>query len=140
MRPNSLTTAQAFLVWHANEPLRHKFVRGDVFAFADAEERHVMATGNIYVVLRAHLRDTSRRTFITDMTLRVAADCYFYPDVMVTCSIAAPKSRNRRRSSGTRVTRAHLVDLVEVAKYALSKRAIAQTHTGARCTLLTRSA
>ena len=100
-----------------------------------------MVTGNVCVARRAHLRGTSCRTFITDMTLREeAADCYFYPDVIVTCSIAAPKSRNRRRSSGTRVTRAHLVDLVGGAKYALRKRAIAQTHTGARCTLLTRSA
>ena len=46
--------------------------------------------GNLCVALRAHLRGTSYRTFITfitDMTLRVAAgDCYFYPDVIVTCS------------------------------------------------------
>ena len=44
-------------------------------------------TGNLCVALRADLRGTSYRTFITDMTLRVAAgDCYFYPDVIVTCS------------------------------------------------------
>ena len=87
MRPNTPMTAQAFLAWDANEPLRHEFVRGDVFAFADAEERRVMVTGNIYVALRAHLRGTSCRTFITDMTLRVAAaDCYLCPDVIVTCS------------------------------------------------------
>ena len=84
---NTPMTAQEFLAWDANEPLRHEFVRGDVFAFADAEERHVMVTGNVYVALRAHLRGTSCRTFITDMKLRVeAADCYFYPDVIVTCS------------------------------------------------------
>ena len=84
---NTPMTAQAFLAWDANEPLRHEFVRGDVFAMAGSEERHVMVTGNVYVALRAHLRGTSCRTFITNMKLRVeAADCYFYPDVMVTCS------------------------------------------------------
>ena len=62
-------------------------MRGDVFAFADAEDRHVMVTGSVWVALRAHLRGTSCRTFITDMNLRVeAADCFFYPDVIVTCS------------------------------------------------------
>ena len=43
--------------------------------------------GNVYVALRAHLRGTPSRTFITDMKLRVeAANCFFYPDVMVTGS------------------------------------------------------
>ena len=82
-------THQEFLAWDAHEPLRHEFVRGDVFAMAGAEERHVMVTGNVYVALRAHLRGSPCRTFITDMKLRVeAADAYFYPDVMVTCSSA----------------------------------------------------
>ena len=71
-------TAQEFLVWDARQPLRHEFVRGDVFAMAGAEERHVTVAGNVYVALRAHLRGTPCRTFITDMKLRVeAADCYF---------------------------------------------------------------
>ena len=39
-------TAQKFLVWDAHEPLRHEFVRGDVFAMSLAEERHVMVAGN----------------------------------------------------------------------------------------------
>ena len=40
-------TAQEFLVWDAHEPLRHEFVRGDVFAMAGAEERHVMIGCNL---------------------------------------------------------------------------------------------
>lgn len=80
-------TAHDFLAWDSHESLRHEFVRGDVFAMAGADERHVTVTGNVYVALRAHLHGTPCRTFITDMKLRVeAADCYFYPDVMVTCS------------------------------------------------------
>lgn len=82
-------SAQEFLAWEAQEPLRHEFVRGEVFAMAGAEERHVTVSGNIYSALRAHLRGTPCRTFITDMKLRVArADAFFYPDVMVTCSAA----------------------------------------------------
>ena len=78
-------TAREYLAWDAHEPLRHEFVRGDVFAMAGAEERHLMVAGNVYVALRAHLRGTPCRTFITDMKLRVeAANCFFYPDVMVT--------------------------------------------------------
>lgn len=82
-------SAEQFLDWDAGQSLRHEFVRGAIFAMAGAEERHVTATGNVYVALRTHLRGTPCRTFMIDMKLRVeAADCYFYPDVMVTCSPA----------------------------------------------------
>lgn len=82
-------SAEQFLAWDADQSLRHEFVRGAIFAMAGAEERHVTATGNVYVALRTHLRGTPCRTFMIDMKLRVeAADCYFYPDVMVTCSAA----------------------------------------------------
>ena len=80
-------TAQEFLARDALEPMRHEFVRGEVVAMTGAEERHVMVAGNVYVALRAHLRGTPCRTFITDMKLHIeAANCFFYPDVMVTCS------------------------------------------------------
>ncbi|HSW07834.1 MAG TPA: Uma2 family endonuclease [Aquabacterium sp.] len=82
-----LMSADDFLAWDAHEPVRHEFVRGEVFAMAGAEERHVTVALSIAMALRTHLRGTPCRTFITDMKLSVAAaDAYFYPDVMVTCS------------------------------------------------------
>ena len=82
-------SAEQFLAWDAGQSLRHEFVRGAIFARAGADERHVTVAGNVAITLRAHLRGTPCRTFISDMKLRVdAADCYFYPDVMVTCSAA----------------------------------------------------
>ena len=82
-------TAAEFVAWDAGQSVRHEFVRGEVFAMAGAGEAHVSVAGNVYLLLRQHLHGTSCRTFITDMKLRVeAADAYFYPDVMVTCSAA----------------------------------------------------
>lgn len=80
-------TAAEFLAWEASLAQRHEFVRGEVFAMAGAEERHVTTALNLAMALRTHLRGSPCRTFITDMKLRVeAADAFFYPDVMVTCS------------------------------------------------------
>lgn len=80
-------TADDFLAWDRQQSVRHEFVHGDVFAMAGAEERHVTVSLNVAMALRTHLRGSPCRTFITDMKLRVeAADCFFYPDVMVTCS------------------------------------------------------
>ena len=80
-------SAADFLAWDATQTTRHEFVRGEVFAMAGAGERHVTVALNVAMALRQHLAGTPCRTFITDMKLRVeAADAFFYPDVMVTCS------------------------------------------------------
>ncbi len=85
----TLLTAQAFLAWDESQPMRHEFSQGKVSARHGSDEKHVTAAGNIAIALRAHLRGTPCRTFINDMKLHVdAADAYFYPDVMVTCSKA----------------------------------------------------
>ena len=82
-------SAEEFLAWDAHEPVKHEFVRGEVFAMAGAEERHVTTALNVAMALRTHLRGTPCRTFMSDMKLRVeAADCYYYPDVLVTCGAA----------------------------------------------------
>jgi Uma2 family endonuclease len=84
----TMTTAE-FLAWDAKQIERHEFVNGEVFAMAEAEDRHVTTSLNIAMSLRRHLRGTPGRTFMSDMKLHVAsADSYFYPDVMVTCDAA----------------------------------------------------
>ncbi len=82
-------TADEFLAWDAGQTTRHEFVRGEVFAMAGAGEAHVTLALNVAMALRNHLSGSSCRVFITDMKLQLqAADSYFYPDVMVTCSAA----------------------------------------------------
>ncbi len=82
-------SAAEFLAWDTQQDVKHEFVHGEVFAMAGAGEAHVTATLNVAMALRQHLQGSPCRTFITDMKLRVeAADAFFYPDVMVTCSAA----------------------------------------------------
>jgi Uma2 family endonuclease len=85
---SSMTDAE-FLAWEAVQMERHEFVNGEIFAMSGAEDRHVTVTGNLYIALRQHLAGTPCRTLMVDMKLHVAAaNSYFYPDVMVTCSTA----------------------------------------------------
>lgn len=80
-------SAEEFLAWDAHEPVKHEFVRGDIFAMVGVAPRHANAAGNLYIALRTHLRGTPCSTYMSDIKLRVeAADCFYYPDVMVTCS------------------------------------------------------
>lgn len=104
-------TATDYLAWEAEQVDRHEFLDGEVFAMAGAEDRHVTIAGNLYIALRQHLSGSPCRTYMSDMRLRVAAaNAYFYPDVMVTCSAqdlaspmhkAAPKLIAEVLSPGT---------------------------------------
>ena len=80
-------TAAEYLAWEAGQTERHEFVDGDVFAMAGAEDRHVTVALNLAFALRQHLTGGPCRTYMSDMKLNVAAaNQYFYPDVLVTCS------------------------------------------------------
>jgi Uma2 family endonuclease len=77
---------ETYLAWEAEQPEKHEFVRGEVFAMSGARRAHVTVSGNLFAAFKSHLRGGSCRPYIADMKLRVeAADAVFYPDVMVTC-------------------------------------------------------
>jgi len=76
----------AYMDWEAQQPERHEWVDGEIFAMTGARDAHNQIAGNLYMALRVALRGTPCRAFISDMKLHVeAADAVFYPDVLVTC-------------------------------------------------------
>jgi Uma2 family endonuclease len=79
-------TRAEFLAWEEEQPTKHEFVGGEVFAMVGARQIHVVVAGNCFALLKAHLRGRPCRALISDMQLEVErADAVFYPDVMVTC-------------------------------------------------------
>lgn len=75
-----------FFAWEAEQPVKHDYVAGEVFAQAGARQDHVVVALNIATSLRQKLRGTPCRAYISDMQLEVVqADAVFYPDVMVSC-------------------------------------------------------
>ena len=83
---NAPLDREAYLRWETEQTEKHEYVAGEVFAMVGGRRTHVLAAGNLYALLRAHLKPTRCQTFISDMKLFVAAaDSYFYPDVMVSC-------------------------------------------------------
>ncbi|SMF94938.1 Endonuclease, Uma2 family (restriction endonuclease fold) [Methylomagnum ishizawai] len=84
-------SAEEYLAWEERQTVKHEYLRGEVYevyAMAGARDAHVTVAGNVFALLKSHLRGTPCRTYIADMKLRVeAADAYFYPDVFVTCDV-----------------------------------------------------
>ncbi len=91
-------SAEQFLAWDATQTIRHEFVGGEVFAMAGGEDRNYSVALNFAIALRQHLRGSPCRVYGSDVKLQVeAADCYFYPDLMVTCSAADAANRLIKR-------------------------------------------
>lgn len=91
-------TAAEFLAWDESQREKHEFVRGEVFLMTGVADVHNTVAMNLVMALRQHLRGTPCRVYASDVKLRVeAADCYFYPDVMVTCSAADAADRLIKR-------------------------------------------
>ena len=92
-------TADEFLAWDATQfSERYEFVRGEIFMMTGGVDRNYTVALNLAIALRTHLRGTPCRVYGADVKLRVeAADCFFYPDLMVTCSDADAANRLIKR-------------------------------------------
>ena len=74
-----------FLTWENAHAERHEFYRGEVFAMVGARRVHGLIAGNLFAMLKSHLKGSACRAFVADMKIQVADDALFYPDVFVTC-------------------------------------------------------
>lgn len=67
-------------------PIKHEYRQGEIYAKAGAKKAHVIISGNVFALLRNHLRGSGCIPYMADMKVRIeAADCYYYPDVAVSC-------------------------------------------------------
>jgi Uma2 family endonuclease len=79
-------TVEDYLAFEEKSDTRHEFVDGNVFAMSGASLRHNTIGLNVATEFKQRLRGTPCRAYIMDVKLRVAAaNCFYYPDVMVSC-------------------------------------------------------
>ena len=80
-------TPEAYLAWESEQSERHEYVNGEVFLMTGTTTAHNVIGSNFLVALRNGLRGKPCRVYMEAIKLRVeTANCYFYPDLMVTCS------------------------------------------------------
>ena len=86
-QPISVFSSADYLAWEGEQAERHMFVRGEVFSMAGGTAEHNAAAFSVARELHQHLKGTPCQVFIGDRRLHVnAANCYYYPDVVVTCA------------------------------------------------------
>jgi Uma2 family endonuclease len=75
-----------YLRLEAESTVKHEYINGEVYAMAGATDAHVTIAGNLFAMLRSHVRGTGCRVYIADMKLRVESrNCFYYPDIIATC-------------------------------------------------------
>jgi len=80
-------TEQDYLAFELTAKLRHEYVDGQLYAMADASERHNRISLNVGFHLRAAARGGHCGVFASDMKLKIAwRNAYYYPDVMLVCN------------------------------------------------------
>ena len=92
-QPKLKMTPTEFAEWEHQQEMKYEFVNGEVYevyAMGGVRREHNAASGNVYALLKNHLRGTPCRAYIADMQVQVLATSdSFYPDVVVSCEAEA---------------------------------------------------
>ena len=86
--PLGLLSIDEYLKFEQDGEVRHEYIAGQTYAMAGASEEYNLISGNIFALIRPHLRGTGCRAFVSDMKVKIElqnADIFYYPDLLVTC-------------------------------------------------------
>lgn len=75
----------AFLAWDRQQPERHTYLRGEVFAMAGGPPRHSLLAGRAIQHLGESLRGRPCDVHTSDLRLGIAADHFVFADAVVVC-------------------------------------------------------
>ena len=83
---NYYISPEDYLEGERVSPIKHEYRRGLIYAMVGAKRFHGIIAGNIAAQLNFHLSNSPCNVISSDIKVRlIEADCYYYPDVVVTC-------------------------------------------------------
>ncbi|NEO54595.1 MAG: Uma2 family endonuclease [Okeania sp. SIO3B5] len=75
-----------YLAGERQSPIKHEYRQGQIYAMVGAKKPHVIIASNLGRLLGNHLLDNDCIVLTSDIKVRLEeANCYYYPDVVVTC-------------------------------------------------------
>ena len=81
-------TIEEYLRWENEQPDKHEFHRGEIFAMVGARRVHGRVVSNLARALGNVLHGSPCQVFSDGMKVQPAADTILYPDIFVTCDAA----------------------------------------------------
>jgi len=92
--PKPIYNADQYLALEESAEYRSQFYFGEIFAMAGASRRHNIAAGNVYAIIHAQLRGRRCEIYQNDMRVKVNADFYTYPDIVIVCGEPQIEKKN----------------------------------------------
>jgi Uma2 family endonuclease len=87
--PHGTMTVEEYLRLDETSPLKHEYVRGEVYAMSGVTLRHDRIVRNVLIALSAAAGDGPCEAFSSDVRLRVADDVFYYANVTLVCGQVA---------------------------------------------------
>jgi len=88
-------TPAEYLAWESEQPIRHEYIDGEVYAMAGGTLPHNDIALNVYNVLRNPLKAKGCRINVADVKVMLSQKGpYFYPDMVVSCDERDLRSRD----------------------------------------------
>jgi Uma2 family endonuclease len=79
-------TVEEYLQFEETSPIKHEYIDGQVYAMSGTTDTHNIIAGNLYTLIRSHLRGTDCRVYVIDLKARIERrNRFYYPDLLVTC-------------------------------------------------------
>jgi Uma2 family endonuclease len=83
---SSYMSPEAYLKAEQDSLIKHEYRQGLVYAMAGASNVHVLVAGNLFAMLRNHVRGSGCRAYISDTKVQIdSVKTYYYPDVAISC-------------------------------------------------------
>ena len=85
---NHRLTPEEYLDLEAKSSVKHEYIDGIAHAMSGTTDVHNTISLNVAFALRTHLRGTDCDVYMADVKAQLSTRSnYYYPDVMVTCSL-----------------------------------------------------
>jgi Uma2 family endonuclease len=79
-------TPEAYLQLEEQSLVKHEYIDGQAYAMAGTTDTHNTLAGNLYTLIRSHLRGSDCRVYIADIKARLEKrNRFYYPDLLITC-------------------------------------------------------
>lgn len=92
---SSFLSPQEYLGWEEEQPIKHEYINGEVFAMTRGTLSHNEIAINLTMAFKNHLRGKKCKVYMADAKVGISQQGpFYYPDVMVTCD---PRDRQEQK-------------------------------------------